>query len=256
MGFLDFLNPVFDFLFGWLLPLPPFWSILILSIIMSLIVIIITKYTTDQDLMKRLKDEQKELQKEIKMLKDNPEKMMQVQKKQMESSMKYMTQSFKPMIFTFIPIIIIFGWISANLAYEPILPGQEFSVRVQFEKGITGTINATAPEGITLTSDASKQVSDGVAIFTFKGDAGDYLSPAITFDVNGKSYTQEVKITAKRAYVNPLKSVRDKTVKSIETVQDKTKVIRIGSFSLSWIWSYIIFSVIFSSVLRKWMKVY
>jgi uncharacterized membrane protein (DUF106 family) len=256
VGFLDFLNPIFDFLFGWLLPMPPFWSILIVSLIMSLIVLIITKYTTDQDLMKRLKDEQKELQKEIKTLKDNPEKMMQVQKKQMESSMKYMTQSFKPMIFTFIPIIIIFGWISANLAYEPIMPGQEFSIKVQFEKGATGTINATAPEGITLTSDAGKQVSDGISIFTFKGNEGDYISPGIDFNVNGKTYTQEVKITAKRAYTNPLKSVRDGTVRQIETVQDKTQVIKIGSFSLSWIWSYIIFSIIFSSVLRKWMKVY
>ncbi|MEM4265704.1 MAG: EMC3/TMCO1 family protein, partial [Candidatus Woesearchaeota archaeon] len=112
MGFLDFLNPVFDFLFGWLLPLPPFWSILILSFIMSLIVIIITKYTTNQDLMKHLKEESKELQKQMKELKDQPEKMMEVQKKHMESSMKYMSQSFRPMIFTFIPIIIIFGWIS------------------------------------------------------------------------------------------------------------------------------------------------
>jgi uncharacterized membrane protein (DUF106 family) len=257
VGFLDFLNPVFDFLFGWLLPLPPFWSILILSIIMSLIVIVITKYTTNQDLMKRLKEEQKELQKEIKTLRDNPEKMMQVQKKQMESSMKYMTQSFRPMIFTFIPIIIIFGWISAHLAYEPIMPGQEFSVRVQLEKNLGATIvNATAPEGITITGDASKQVSDGIAIFTFKGDEGTYTSPGITFDINGKSYNKEVKITPKRAYEEPIKSVRDGTIKQIETVHDKTQVIKIGSFSLSWIWSYIIFSIIFSSLLRKWMKVH
>ncbi len=257
MGFLDFLNPIFDFLFGWLLPLPPFWSILILSIIMSLIVLVITKYTTDQNLMKRLKDEQKELQKEIKELKDNPEKMMAVQKKQMESSMKYMTQSFRPMIFTFIPIIIIFGWISAHLAYEPIMPGQEFSVKVQLEKNLGATIiNATAPDGITLTSDASKEVTDGIAIFTFKGGEGAYAAPGITFNVNGKEYAKDVIISSKRAYASPIKAVRDKTVRQIETVQDKTQVIKIGSFSLSWIWSYIIFSIIFSSIFRKWMKVY
>ncbi len=256
MGFLDFLNPVFDFLFGWLLFMPPFWSILILSLLMSLIVIIITKYTTNQDLMKHLKDESKDLQKQMKELKDQPEKMMQVQKKHMESSMKYMTQSFRPMIFTFIPIIIIFGWISAHLAYEPIMPGQEFSVQVQLEKGISGIINATVPEGIALTGDASKQASDGIAIFTFKGDSGDYSSPGIGFNVNGKEYYKDVKITSKREYVNPLKPVRDGTVRQIETLQEKVKVIKVGSFSLSWIWSYIIFSIIFSSVLRKWMKVY
>ena len=257
MGFLDFLNPFFNFAFGWLLPLPPFWSILILSIIMSLIVIIITKYTTDQNLMKHLKDESKDLQKQMKELKDQPEKMMEVQKKHMASSMKYMTQSFRPMIFTFIPIIVIFGWISAHLAYEPIMPGQDFSVQVTLEKALGGTIvNVTAPEGITLTSDASKQATDGIAIFSFKGDAGDYSSPGIIFNANGKEYVKDVIISQKREYTNPLKAVRDGTVKQIETLNEKTKVIKIGSFSLSWIWSYIIFSIILSSVLRKWMKVY
>jgi hypothetical protein len=109
---------------------------------------------------------------------------------------------------------------------------------------------------MTLTSDASKTVSDGIAIFTFKGDAGEYSAPGIEFNVNGKEYYKEVKITDKREYVNPIKPVRDKTVKSIETLQEKVKVIKIGTFSLSWIWSYIIFSIIFSSLLRKWMKVY
>ncbi len=256
MGFLDFLNPVFDFLFGWLLLLPPFWAILILSFIMSLIVIIITKYTTDQDLMKHLKEESKDLQKQMRELKDQPEKLMEVQKKHMQSSMKYMTQSFRPMIFTFIPIIIIFGWISAHLAYEPILPGQEFSVKVQLDKGVAGVISATAPEGITLTGDASKKISDGIVIFTFKGDAGNYSAPGIVFSVNGKEYHKDVKITTKREYINPIKPVRDGTVRQIETLHEKVKVIKLGSFSLSWIWSYIIFSIIFSSLLRKWMKVY
>ncbi|MEM4242659.1 MAG: hypothetical protein QXM31_02040, partial [Candidatus Woesearchaeota archaeon] len=78
----------------------------------------------------------------------------------------------------------------------------------------------------------------------------------LVFNVNGKEYYKEVKITTKREYINPIKSVRDSTVRQIETLHDKTKVIRLGSFSLSWIWSYIIFSIIFSSILRKWMKVY
>ena len=258
MGFLDFLNPVFDFLFGWMLPLPPFWSILILSLIMSLIIVVITKYTTKQDVMKHLKEESKELQKQMKTLKDTPEKMLAVQKQHMESSMKYMRESFKPMIWTFIPIILIFGWISAHLAFEPIMPGQEFSVKVQLEKGLGSTIvTATAPEGITLTSDASKDVSDGVAIFTFKADTpGKYESPALTFTVNGKGYEKDIIIGTERVYATPVKTFRDKTVKSIETVHDKVKVINIGSFSLSWIWSYIIFSIVFSSLLRKWLKIY
>ena len=252
-----FLNPIFDFLFGWLLALPPFWSIAILSLIMSLLVTFITKWTTDQNLMKHLKDESKELQKQIKALKDNPEKMMEVQKKHMESSMKYMRQSFRPMLFTFLPIILIFGWINAHLAYEPIQAGQEFTVKVQLDKNVMAVINATAPEGIVLTGPASKESSDGIALFTFKAtEPGNYAAPGLTFTANGKSYVKDIIIGPERTYAEPVKSVRDDTVKSIETVHDSVKVIRAGSFTLSWIWSYIIFSIIFSSLLRKVLKIY
>ncbi len=257
MAFLDFLNPFFNFIFGWLLPLPPFWSIMMLSALMSLIVIVITKLTTDQNLMKHLKNESKELQKQMKELKDNPEKMMEVQKKHMDSSMKYMTQSFRPMLFTFIPIILIFGWISGHLAYDPIMPGQEFSVQVTLEKNVQGVINATAPDGIELTGPASQEVTTGPAIFTFKADTpGTYSSPGLVFTVNGKSYEKEIIIANERHYAAPLLQVRDGTVNSIQTMQNKLKVIQIGSFGITWIWSYIIFSIFFSSVLRKWMKVY
>ena len=251
-----FLNPIFDLLFGWMLALPPFWSICILSFIVSLIIVVITKYTTDQDLMKHLKSESKELQKQMKALKDTPAKMLEVQKQHMEMSMKMMRQSFRPLLFTFLPIILIFGWINANLSLEPLHPGEEFSVKVQLEKNVQAVVNATAPDGILLTSDASKE-TDGVAVFTFKPEReGEFTAPGITFDVNGRAYNQDVTIANERKYATPLKQVRDKTVRSIETVHETVKVIKIGSFTLSWLWSYIIFSILFSSILRKLFKVY
>jgi uncharacterized membrane protein (DUF106 family) len=253
-----FLNPFFDTVFGWLLVIPPFWSILILSLLVSLIIVVITKFTTDQDLMKRLKGESKELQKQMKTLKEHPEKLMAVQKQQMEMSMKMMRQSFRPMIWTLIPILLIFGWMQDRLAYEPIMPDQEFSVKLQFEKGVGKLlINASAPEGIIVTGATSKEVSDGVAIFTFRAEEeGHYTAPGLNFNIDGKDYTKDVIVTAKRNYVAPIKQVRDGIVRSIETMHDKVKVIRIGTFSLSWLWSYIIFSIFFSSVLRKLLKVY
>lgn len=256
MGFFDFLNPIFDFLFGWLLYLPPFWAILILSFLVSVIIVLITKYTTNQDLMKRLKEETKALQKEMKELKEDPEKMMHVQKKAMQANIKYMAQSFRPMIFTIIPILIIFGWIQGHLAYEPILPGQEFNVEVVFEKGVSGSIIAEAPEGIQITSDKTREVSDGKTIFTFKGKKGKYTAPGITFTVGEKTYSKDVLITDEQKYFTPLKRVNDKTVKRIETKHDKLEVIKLGPIGLTWIWSYVLFSIIFSSILRRVFKVY
>ncbi len=124
------LNPVFSPLLG----LPALAVIVLLSLVISIIVTLIYKYMTDQTLMKDLKTRQKELQKRMKAAKKEPDKLMKMQKEAMELNMKTMKQSFKPMLLTFIPVIIIFGWLNANIAYEPIMPGQEFNATAVFNE--------------------------------------------------------------------------------------------------------------------------
>jgi uncharacterized membrane protein (DUF106 family) len=204
--------------------------------------------------MKSLKDEIKELQKEMKMLKDNPKKMMEVNKRAMETNMKYMTQSMKPMLFTFIPIIIIFGWMNAHLAFDPIMPGQEFTMTLDFEKGASGMITAEVPEGLEIISNAEKEISDRRSIFTFKGDEPGVYS--VGFSADGKTYTKEVEITNERSYFEPVEVVKDDFVRQITTDHDKAKAVQIGGFGLTWLWTYIIFSVIFSISLRRLLKIY
>ncbi len=84
-------------------------SIVIIGLLITLLSTLVTKWVTNQERMKELKDKQKENQKLMKEHKGNATKMMEIQKEMMGHSMEMMKQSFKPMIFTLIPIIIIFG---------------------------------------------------------------------------------------------------------------------------------------------------
>ena len=256
MGFLSFLDPALDFSFGWTLSLTPFWAILIMSFLISLLIVVIYKFTTDQKLMKDLKDEIKVFQKQMKELKAKPEEMMKIQKKAMQTNMKYMSHSMRPTLITFIPIILIFGWLQGHLAVMPLMPEQEFAIEVIFDKGVSGNINVTAPEGIEITGEKSKEISDGKSVFTFKGAEGVYTAPSIEFSVDGRTYTKEIIISNERNYEIPLKTIKDKTVKSINTIHEKTIVMNLFGWKLGWLGSYIIFALLFSIVLRKLMKVY
>src|SRR3989338_8165547 len=149
MAYYDFLNIIF----APLLKLPVLWTVILMSFLVSVIIIVITKYTTDQALMKKLKDDIKDYQKQIKGLKSEPAKAMEVQKKAMELNMKYMMKSFKPTLITFIPIILIFGWMSSAFAYESIKPQQEFSVSAFFDKNANGNAELIITEGITARSE-------------------------------------------------------------------------------------------------------
>jgi uncharacterized membrane protein (DUF106 family) len=253
VAILSFLDPVLNLAFGWLLPLPPFWSILILSFILSLLISLIYKFTTNQSVMKDLKTEIKTLQQEMKLLKDNPSKMMEVNKKMFEVNGKYMSHSLKPMLFTFLPVILIFGWLNGHLAFEPIHPNQEFTVTTVFDKAAMGNVTLFVPDGITMTGDTTKTIEAGTASFAMKGYEGLY---SLTFEHGGKQYVKDVEITQKREYVTPALTVNDGTLKSIMTNHEKTIVIQIGSWGVSWFWSYLVFSLIFSLVIRKALKIY
>lgn len=253
MAFFDFINTPLNILLGPLLSLPTLWAIIALSFLIALLTTLIYKWTTNQQLMKELKDEIKALQAEAKELKNEPQKAMEVQKKAMETNMKYMSHSMKPTLITFLPIIIIFGWMTANFAYEPTLPNQEFSVIIALQEGINGSIALQTPPEITLTGKPTREITNGETIFTMKSKEGQHT---ITFRVDGAEYNKEILVTEKQKYLEPQTIVNDKNIKTITTNNKQQIVLNLFGWQLGWLGTYIIFSIIFSIVLRKWMKIH
>ena len=249
MAYYDFLSLIFAPLFR----LPTVLAIILLSFIISLLIILITKYTTDQVLMKKLKDDIKEYQKQAKELKGTPAKAMEVQKKSMELNMKYMMHSFKPTLITFIPIILIFGWMSSVFAYESIKPGQEFDITALFDKNANGNAELVAPEGITLVSNKTQKIENDKASWSLKGKEGEYLLELV---YKGDKQEKSILITNTNRYIEPIKKT-DGAIKSIQIGYKKLIVLPVGFKDwLGWLGTYIISSIAFTIILRKLMKIY
>lgn len=248
MAFEYILDPIFSPI----LNLPTLWGVILLSFFISLIITIIYKYTTDQNLMKQLKEEMKAFQKQIKELKAEPERAMQIQKKSMKTNMKYMMQSMKSTLYSFIPIILIFGWMNANFAFEPILPGQEFSTTITFQNNIDGSVELSVPEGILVDGRLRKNIKDNEVRWLISGERGEYL---LEYIYEGKKYNKEVLISETR-YKEPIKSVRGGIIKTIEIGYDKKILLNLFGWKLGWLATYIISAIIFSIVIRKAVKVY
>ena len=247
MGVLDFiLDPVF----GPLLKLQPVWAILIISLVVSFIIVIIYRLLTNQKEMKALKDEIKSHQKQMREFKNEPQKVLEIQKKAMQVNMKYMGKSMKPTIITFIPIILIFGWMQAHLAYAPLTPDQPFNVDVLAAKGITsGTVHLDVPEGLSVIGDIERELVEGKTNFTLKGEAGEYDA---SFTLQNKSVDVSILITNEAAYAPVQQSFKDASIAKVVLGNKTLKVF----WKLNWLWSYILFSIVFSIALRKIMKVY
>ena len=94
-------------------------SIVLLAFLITLITTLVTKYTTNQDRMKELKNIQKACQITLKDNKGNPKKEQEIQKEIMDCSMELLRHSLKPMLITMIPLVIFFWWVKGM--YAPIL---------------------------------------------------------------------------------------------------------------------------------------
>ncbi|MBI5398950.1 DUF106 domain-containing protein [Candidatus Woesearchaeota archaeon] len=249
MVFESILNP----LFSPLLALDPLYFILIMSFLVSLLITLVYKWMTDQVLMKELKDKLKEHQQKMKEHKGDTKKVLELQKSAMDLNMKYMLHSLKPTLVTFLPIIIIFGWLANTIAYEPLLPNQQFSAALTFVDGISGNVQVDVPQGVRVTGNSTKTIEGGKTEFTFKGEEGDYL---LVFTVNEKSFEKEVSITSQQKYAPVTKTFRNEPIKTVTLSNTKLIVLNLFGWKLGWLGAYIITSIVFSMGLRKLMKLH
>jgi len=86
-------------------------GIILISVVVTVFVSLINKYTTNQKRMKEIKESQKKIQEEIKKNKNDSKKMLELQKEMMAHSSEMMKHGFKPMLLTLIPLLILFNWL-------------------------------------------------------------------------------------------------------------------------------------------------
>ena len=251
-----FLDSIFN---PWLLPFlewNAFIGILVVSLVISILVTVVYKYTTNQDEMKRLKDKQKEYQTTMKSLRDNPSEMMKVQKEAMKTSFEYMKHSFKPTLYTMIPVLLIFSWMAGHLAYQPIMPGEAFSLTASFKDGAVGNATLVLPTGSEFVSDIATKPVGSVVNWKVNALEGTHTFAVV---VPGSNQTKEVIVGSRYIVASEVELYQHGDIEKISVAY--TKLTPLGSFALfgwypGWLALYIFFSLVFSVVLRKVMKLY
>lgn len=255
---MTFLDPVLNPVLEPLLNINPFLGILVISLVISVIVTVAYKYLTNQTEMKRLKEEQKNYQKRMKELKEHPEEMVKIQKEAMKKNMEYMKHSFKPTLFTMLPLLLIFSWMTGHLMFEPIYPGETYSITATFQEGIIGTAELLVDAETEIINENIQEINEAVGTVTWnlKSLAGEHL---LTVKKGQTEQTKKVLITTELKYEPQVSAFQHSDLQEIRINYNKLKPM--GEFSLfgwqpGWLGLYIIFSIIFSMGLRKIMQLH
>lgn len=103
-------HAILDPTIGSLLDFNIFWGMTIVVFIITLITTLVQKYGTDQESLKRIKEDQKVLQEEMKKHRDNPEKLREINQRSLEFFPKTMDLTMKPVLYTAVPFVLFFRW--------------------------------------------------------------------------------------------------------------------------------------------------
>ena len=96
----------------------PIYSLIGISIMVTLVSTLAHKWLTNQEHMKNLKARQKEIQKELKSCKDT-DLLKELNGELLQLTGVMFKSSMKPMFVTIIPFLLLFNWLRA--VYSPIL---------------------------------------------------------------------------------------------------------------------------------------
>ena len=246
------MSSILDPVFVPLMRISPLFAVAVLSLLITIIMTLIYKYMTNQKKMKEMKDKLDSFQKEIKTAGKDQKRLMQINEEMMKINGEYMKQSLKPMIVSWIPVLLIFGWMSANLAFYPIAPMENFNVTMKFDPGVSGNVTIGSFPALNIQGEATKAIENSMIYWTMSGNEGNY---DLSFQFQDKSYDKKVRISSGTGYETPVTKLKG-NLTSIELSNRPIKVIQIGNFSMGWFWAYFILALVFNSLLRKLMHVY
>ena len=204
----------------------------------------------------------KRYQKKAASLKNEPEKAVKVQKDMMKLNGQYMKSSLKSTMYTFIPIIIFFGWLAAHFAFMPLLPDTAFNVTVNVQEDVTGNLTLILPNNISISTNLTQEIIDGSASWSgVKGPKGMHEFSVV--HNSGDETFFSVLISEDYVYENPVIKIDESPIfKSILLGNKKLKVFKTVPLlkdipwvqNWGWIGAYLVFSLLFSTGLRKALK--
>ena len=121
-----------------------------------------------------------------------------------------------------------------------------------FDKNADGNAEIIITEGIEITNEKNKKIENGKATWTLKGEEGEHI---LEFAYNNEKQQKSILITNAEKYIEPIKKTSG-AIKSIQIDYNSRKILNLFGWKLGWLGTYIIFSIIFTMTLRKFMKVY
>ncbi len=270
-GINSVMNTAFDFILTPFRTVSPWPGMLAVSLVTSVIVLIIFKYTSRQTTLKQKKNKLLANTLELALFKDDIIMNLRAFGRAFMANIMYLLELMVPLLASFVPVTLIIIQLSCWFGARPIRPGETFIATAYFSSNYPVTeqsISVKTSDGITVETDSVRTPSENHVSWRFK--AGTPGPQWIDFNINGTALRKTVtvdtriaRISARRVqpgtlalFANPSEPPlpADSPVTSIVAVYPQPNFI-IAGINFNWLAVFFVLTLVCGFILKKPMNV-
>jgi len=258
-----------DAVFGWLLAGPRSLTLIALSVLTAAILVVIRRFTTDQDLLARCARDQSRLKNLARLARrsKDTEALLRYRTTRSMIAMVKARSEIKPLMVSLIPVALLAMWACQRVAYVPLRANQDLQVAMYLPVSADGRILHLVPvEGVECASGWVQQASLVQqraqtycrAQWELHARASDQLYD-LTFRYSGTTYHKGVRV-GQRIYEPAVQRYDDEKVLAIETHMEESRLFGliggIGWLAMPpWLTAYFLVSIPSMLLLKKILRI-
>ena len=264
----NFCNGIFDVLLGWLLGLSWTAALLTVAVGTGLILAVVRKFATDQDLLRRADEDKKTLKERIREAKEGRDKEAVRRMRNTKSMIALRTfpQEGKPLLLAVLPIALLATWCFNRLGYRPPKAGEKIEVVFYAPVSAVGEVMHLVPrEGLSadrwvqpIALAEVQGAPSGLATWIVRGEAR--KEPyRLVFRLRDRTFDKGELLVGQSTYSPPLTT--DETGEhGAELKMREAKFLGLvpglGPFLPPWLVAYLLLVIPLAVVIKRVLRVY
>ena len=267
------LRPVFDFLLAPFAALPPMVPIALVSLLVSILMLLVFKRTSNQPALARVKRRIHAGIFEIRLFNDDLGAILRAQNRILRANLTYLRHTLWPMVFILPPVVLVMAQLQFHYAYEGLRPGQRALLEVDLARqagsGERPQVRLDLPAGLRAETGAVWIPGESQLLWRLLAERdGDY---ELGLEIDGAPrISKTVRVTPKAVRLSPERVdsgflsqllypaepplPASSPARAIRISYPEREVSVLG-FRMYWMIPFLVLSIVFAFALRGVFKV-
>jgi hypothetical protein len=201
------LRPAFDLLLAPFAARPPIVSLVLVSLLVSVLMLVVFKRTSDQAALGAAKRQIHAGLFEIRLYNDDLRAILRAQGEILRHNLTYLRLTLRPMVFILPPLVLVIAQLQFHYGYLGLRPGQPALLAVDLAPGAGGGTRPAAaldlPAGLRAETEEIWIPSESQLLWRLVADRdGDY---ELGLEVAGARLTKAVRVTPLTVRLSPVR---------------------------------------------------